>query len=142
MDYMNLANELMSNMRLLHSAKMQKKVDEALQGETYVLHYLAYRDAETLPGDISIQMNVSSARIAQTLNNMEKKGWITRRIDSGDRRKIIVSLTAEGRMEEAKHTKTILGLVSEMLSLLDVQDALDYVRITGKLAEIISKTNK
>ena len=140
MDYTMLAYEFMSKMRQLHRAKTQKSIDEALQGEAFVLHYLAFQTNEAMPGEISSQMNVSSARVAQTLNSIEKKGWITRRIDINDRRRILVNLTPEGKSEADKHVSFVLGLVSDMLKLLGEQDARDYVRITGKLTDIISNT--
>ena len=142
MDYSILAGELLNKMRSLHRASLQKSIDEALQGETYVLHYLNNSDGEVLPGEISNEMNVSSARIAQTLNSMERKGWITRRIDTGDRRKILVGLTPEGITEAEAHLKKAVDQVTKMLTLLGERDAKDYVRITGKLAEIISQHNK
>ena len=140
MDYSKLADEFLSKMRLLHRAKLQKSIDEALQGETHVLHYLAYHENGALPGEISSQMNVSSARVAQTLNSIEKKGWITRRIDTSDRRRILVNLTPEGKAEADKHLMFALNLVSDMLKQLGEQDAKEYVRITARLADIFNKT--
>jgi DNA-binding MarR family transcriptional regulator len=137
MDYSILAAEWLSKMRPLHSAKLQKNINEALRGEIYALHFLVFHDGEALPGEISNEMNVSSARIAQTLNGMEKKGWISRRIDTSDRRRILVNLTPEGKLEAKKHMDTALGHIAKMLALLGEQDAKEYVRITGRLAEII-----
>ena len=138
MDYSILAAELLHRMRSLHSARMQKSIDEALQGETYVLHYLSCHEGEALPGEISNEMNVSSARVAQTLNGMENKGWISRRIDPRDRRKILVSLTDKGKTKAEEYFRNVVELVTKMLTLLGERDAEEYVRITSKLADIIS----
>jgi len=137
-DYSGLAMELLNKMRLLHKAKSQRCIDEALQGEAFVLHYIMRHGDDVLPGEICDEMNVSSARIAQTLNNIEKKGWITRQISLNDRRKILVKLTQEGKNAAEKHNHDVVEIAAKMLYLLGEHDAKEYVRITGKLAGIIS----
>jgi DNA-binding MarR family transcriptional regulator len=119
----------------MRNAQLQRWFDGALQGEGFVLNYIARRRCEVLPGEIGSEMNVSSARIAQTLNSIEKKGWIIRRIDKNDRRKILIELTLEGRDAALKHHQALTGHIAMLLSLLGEQDAKEYVRITGKLAE-------
>ena len=138
MDYSALAEELLEKMQLLHKAKSQRDISDALQGEAFVLSYIARQGGGVLPGEIGHVMDVSSARIAQTLGSIEKKGWVTRRIDPGDRRKIIVKLTPEGRAEAEKHRRAVTGLAVEMLRLMGERDAAEYVRITGKLADAVS----
>ena len=139
MDYSATAAELYEKMRLLHNASLQKSIDEAIHGECFVLNYIARREAEVLPGEIVGEMNVSSARIAQILNNIESKGLITRRIDKSDRRRILVELTPEGRKTAAEDKRNIMEMIEKTLSLLGEEDAGEYVRITGKLADIFSR---
>lgn len=139
MENMSLAVELLDRMQALHRAKPQKSIVDAIQGEGFVLHYIASRNGDVLPGDICGGMNVSSARIAQTLNNIEKKGWITRRIDTNDRRRIIISLTPDGRDAAEKHYQEVLGAAVSMLDTLGERDAKEYVRIIGRLADIQCK---
>ena len=141
MDYSILALELIKKMYLLHRATPQKSVDEALQGEAYVINFIAERGRDVLPGEIGSAMNVSSARIAQTLNNIESKGLIVRQNDTNDRRRILVRLTPEGKDTAEKHRQSLLSLITEMLELLGEHDAKEYVRITGKLADIVSKND-
>ena len=138
MDYTALAAELLNKMQMLRKAKSQKHIDESLHGEAFVLHYIANRDGDVLPGEISGEMGVSSARIAVTLNSLESKGLITRRIDLSDRRKILVSITPEGRAQAEQQQQAVLTGVSKMLALLGEQDAKDHVRIMSRLVEIMS----
>ena len=138
MDYTALAIEMLDNMHLLHKAKPQKNINDALQGEAIALHYIASHGDEVIPGDIGNEMNVSTARIAQTLNSIEKKGWITREIDPDDRRRIRVRLTPEGKAFEEKHSRMIIDMTAEMLAGLGESDAVEYVRILGRLAEMAS----
>ena len=138
MDHSKLAAQLLDKLQSLHRARPQKNIDEALQGEAFVLHYMARRTEDVQPGEIGAETGVSSARVAQTLNSMEKKGQITRQIDVDDRRRILVRLTPEGRSAAEAHLRHVLGLVSKILGLLGEADAREYVRITGKLADILS----
>ena len=138
MDYPALAAELLGNMQSLRKAKAQKHIDESLHGEAFVLHYIANHDGDVLPGEIGGEMGVSSARIAVTLNGLESKGLITRHIDLSDRRKILVGITPEGKALAEKQQQAVLEGASKMLALLGEQDAKNYVRIVGRLSEIMS----
>ena len=135
MDYLVLASEFMKNMLELNRVRPHKSLDAAMQGELFVLLYLAERNTEILPGEISAEMNVSSARVAQSLNGLEKKGWITRKIDAADRRRILVNLTPAGLEEAQAHTRHMIETTADMLALLGEDDAREYVRIIGKLAQ-------
>lgn len=142
MDYTELAAELLKKMQMLRKAKPQKNINEALQGESFALLYIALHGGDVLPGEISNEMEVSSARVATALNNLENKGLITRRIDKSDRRKILVSLTQEGKEIALKHHQEVLENAAKMLHLLGEHDAKEYVRITGRLAEIVPEHKK
>ena len=141
MEYDQLAFEFMEKMKLLQRAKPHKHINEAVQGEAFVLHYIAYNGGDVLPGEISHEMDVSSARIAAALNALEKKGLITRRIDPKDRRKILVAVTGAGMEEAERHRQAAVGVAAKMLGMLGERDAAEYVRITGKLAEIARECN-
>ena len=130
-----LAIKLFNNLQLLHKAKPHKYMNEALKGEAFVLHYIAAHGGDVLPGDISNEMDVSSARIAAALNNLENKGLITRRIDKNDRRKILVGITQEGKDLADKHYRNVVETMAKMIGLMGEQDAREYVRLVGKLAE-------
>ena len=136
MDYPELAAEFFDKMRALRNAGSFKNISEAMHGEAFVLKFVSERGEEAIPGEIGHEMDLSSARIAQTLNNIEKKGWITREIDKTDRRKIIVRMTPEGRAEAECRRRHITGLVVRMLEFLGEKDAREYVRIMGRLAEM------
>ena len=137
MDYPTLAAELVSGMQVLQKVAPQKYINESFRGEAFVLHFIASHPG-VLPNEISSEMGVSSARIAVALNNLEGKGLITRQINPRNRRQILVGITQEGKaLTEKQHTAVIAG-ASKMLALLGKQDAKEYVRITIKLAEIMS----
>ena len=137
MDYVKLAAELFSYMGNVRRVKSQKHINESLQGEAFVLHCVAKRGGDVQPGEIGGEMNVSTARIATALNSLEKKGLITRQIDTSNRRHILVGITPEGIKKEEEHQKTALEKLAKMLELLGEDDAREYVRIMRRLAELL-----
>jgi len=137
MDYSQLAAELLLKMQALRKMKPQKNIHESLQGESFVLHYIAHHGSDVLPGEISSEMDVSSARVAAALNSLENKGLITRQIDRNDRRRILVRLTPEGKETADRHQRKVVEGAAKMLALLGEDDAREYVRITGRLAEML-----
>ena len=137
MYYEELADELLRKMQVLQRAKPQKNLADAVQGEAFVLRYIAHHGSSVLPGEIGQKMEVSSARVAVTLNNLEKKGLITRQIDRKDRRKILVEITQDGKDFAEQHQKFVLEIAANMLRLLGEEDAKEYVRITGRLADML-----
>ncbi len=140
-DYKKLASEFMGKMYILNKARPHRKLNESMQGETFVLHFLAHHESSALPSEISSFMGISSARIAAALNSLEGKGLITRRIDASDRRRVLVDLTPEGQELAKEHYREMLEKISKLLALLGEQDAKEYVRITSRLAEVVAEFN-
>jgi DNA-binding MarR family transcriptional regulator len=135
MDYNELAMEFLSCMGAVQRMKPHKHIEGALRGEEFVLGYIAHNGGKALPGEIGSNMKVSTARVAAALNNLEKKGYITRQIDPGNRRQILVELTKEGRDLTEKHQENVLSYTMKMLELLGEDDAKEYVRIMRRLAD-------
>ena len=138
MDYEKLASELMTIMKPEHRAKWYRLIQEGIQGEAFVLSLIKEKGGEAVPGMISCTMGMSSARVAATLNSLENKGMITREIDGADRRRIIVRITQKGIDRTEEQQKRHAELVTRILKELGEHDAIEYVRITARLAEAFS----
>ena len=139
MNYIELAKQLLHNTYQFRSNSNQKKINETMQGETFALLYILRRDGIVLPSEISDEMNISSARVAAILNNLEDKGLILRQIDKNDRRRILVDLTQDGIKLAENYNQMVVNLTVRMLELLGEYDATEFVRIMGKLAELAPK---
>ena len=137
MNYIALAEEVLKKMFLLKRCRPHKHLSESMHGESVILRFLSEtEEMGVIPSEISNEMQISSARIATTLNSLERKGLITRQIDVADRRRILVSLTQAGK-EHAQHDiERIVSMTADMLRFLGERDAAEYVRITGRLAEM------
>lgn len=109
----------------LYQQNIKKEVKIFLMGEEAVLMQLSMKCSGTdvTPSDISESLNVSSARVAVSLNRLEDKGFITREIDLEDRRKIIIKLTKEGSTEASKIKEKHLGMFQNMLEKIGMDEA-------------------
>ncbi len=135
MDYTNLAREYMQVMHHMRNKNGQKKIHDSMHGENFMLSYISRRQGGIIPSEISNEMGITSARIAAALNSLEAKGLITRRIDTEDRRRILVDLTEAGREQAKKHYEMIMNITVNMLQYLGEEDATELVRIMKKLAD-------
>lgn len=133
MDYNDLANEYLKVMFLMRGRNTQKQIDESLNGENFVLSYVFERNGNVIPSDISNAMGSTSARIATILNNLEQKGFISRTIDTEDRRRIIVNLTDRGKEHVHEQNQKRIDFIMNMLKYLGENDAKEYIRIMKKL---------
>jgi DNA-binding MarR family transcriptional regulator len=139
MDYRKLAEDFMQKMFLLSKARPQRKIHESMKGEAFVLHFLEHQGGCVQPSELSNSMGISTARIAAALNNLERKGMITRRIDTSDRRRILVDLTEAGKAQAEAQRQEILEHTACLLSMLGEEDAREYVRLTGRMADLASR---
>ena len=78
---------------ILNHARREDLSQIFSQGEMRLLGCLnAGADGRTA-GELSTLLDLSTARIAAMLNNLERKGAITRARDTADRRRVVVRLT-------------------------------------------------
>ena len=113
-----------------------KPIISMLHGEIFILDYLERKNGTVLPGELSAMMRDSSARTAIALRNLEQKGYIERDIDKTDRRKILVSITDEGRDLAREGREAALNRMKHIVDELGEEDAGEFIRIAGRIAEI------
>ncbi len=101
-------------------------------GETPVLQYLSAADGDVIPSEIAKKLGLSRARMSHILDALETKGYVTRRTDPSDRRRVLVNITESGRDYAAKKNAESVALLSNQLSSLGEHDAQELVRILNK----------
>lgn len=134
MDYQKLAEELLESMSKLSKFPMQKNAERFVRGEMLALTYLSHHDALS-PGEISAEMNISTARTAKLLDSLGAKGLIIRAPDCGDKRKIRVKLTDAGASHIEAYKAHVLSSVCSVLQGLGEKDAEEYVRIMKRIID-------
>ncbi|MCH3972736.1 MAG: MarR family transcriptional regulator [Oscillospiraceae bacterium] len=139
MDYQKAAAELMEYMRILQHGP-SRRVQEVTQGEMAVLGYVSAVPGTT-PSELSAQFDLSSARIANILNSLEKKKYLIRSHDSVDRRKVFVSVTQSGGQVAKQRKEEIEKDMADLLHDLGEQDAAEYLRLMKKIS-VLAKNHQ
>ena len=70
--------------------------------------------------DIAERMNLSPSRLTRIVDGLEKKGYMQREINKGDRRNMKISLSRRGKILTNKLNKAFVDLHSEILQDIDV----------------------
>ncbi|MGH7765231.1 MAG: MarR family winged helix-turn-helix transcriptional regulator [Candidatus Dormibacteraceae bacterium] len=55
------------------------------------------RDGPLSAGEVAASLEISAPTLTRQLAKLEKRGFINRAVDAGDRRRVLVNLTADGR---------------------------------------------
>ena len=116
-----------------------KKMQKLSQGEMAMLGFLTYEKSETNPKELSERFNLSTARVANTLNSLERKEYIKRVHDSFDRRKVMVYITEKGKKVFTETEKDALNEFSKLLSYLGENDSLCLLKIIDKIQAFYSQ---
>lgn len=108
-------------------------------GEMAVIRLLYQSDAALAAGEISERLQMTTSRIAAVLNSLEKKEMIVREADSQDRRRVLVSLTEQGRTRCAAKRQEAREHALRFLQKLGEEDAEQFVRLIKKTMRILSE---
>ena len=114
---------------ILNHARREDLSQVFSQGEMRLLGCLnAGADGRTA-GELSTLLDLSTARIAAMLNNLERKGAITRARDTADRRRVVVRLTEQGRNEA-------VACLSEVYRRMGEADTRELLRLSDRAGTI------
>ncbi len=121
---------------ILNHARREDLSQIFSQGEMRLLGCLnAGADGRTA-GELSTLLDLSTARIAAMLNNLERKGAITRARDMADRRRVVVRLTEQGRHEVQTSLDEAVACLSEVYRRMGEADTRELLRLSDRAGEI------
>lgn len=132
-----LARDLMTQTRRLrmYGKGAMRRWDG--RGRVGVLHVLHHSDGTLTAGELARACHVTSARMAQTLNQLEADGLVTRTPSKTDRRRTIVRMTDAGEAELRSYFDGVTRFAAGLLRELGEKDSHELVRILGKLADVL-----
>ncbi len=130
-----LLNELCDDARL----RYRRDLEDFSHGEMSILTYLCYRENGACPGDLCEMLGMTTPRISAIIAGLQKKGLVSRVTDAGDRRKIHIYISDEGRTLVETKKESLRSDISRVLSLLGEDDAKEYVRIVSKINRVNSE---
>lgn len=121
---------------ILNHARREDLSQVFSQGEMRLLGCLnAGADGRTA-GELSTLLDLSTARIAAMLNNLERKGAITRARDTADRRRVVVRLTEQGRNEVQTSLDEAVACLSEVYRRMGEADTRELLRLSDRAGAI------
>lgn len=127
-EYLHLIGSLVGNAPF-------NEVQDYSRGEMMALRVLEVADAEgrpATPGDLSSYLGLSTARIANLLKSLERKGLATRVHDDADRRRVFVSLTDEGRALAHQKSQEMAAMAMAFIEEMGEEDASELIRLLGR----------
>lgn len=134
MEYNNLSYEFINALSKIYHSDIFSKLDVYYQGEMRVLTFLANcKDTKTLPSDVSKALNMTSPRVSNILNNLEKKEFIKRDFSTIDRRKVYIYITDKGSQYVIDNVSKTNEVLSKVLEKIGEDDAKELIRIINRL---------
>lgn len=138
MDYKAYSEELMQYLILGQRLGnlVNGNISEIAKGELAVLIYLLDENDGASAIEISQRFQVNSSRVAATLNSLSKKGYIERKNNPYDKRKIQVFITEKGKEFSESRKNDVLIHIERILKELGDEDTKEYLRIMRRVSEI------
>ena len=136
MDSEALARQVIASVWTAQKPVMPRSSERFSHGEYRLMGYLYCRKEPVRAGQLSQVLDISTARVAKLLQTLEEKGAVQRACDPADRRRVQVCLTPCG--QEMVHTAHghMVRQLTRLFDALGEQDAREYVRLCGRVAEL------
>ncbi|MCH5195554.1 MAG: winged helix-turn-helix transcriptional regulator [Oscillospiraceae bacterium] len=133
------AQELISKICSCRPHGFLGKIDESRRGIGFVLVYLEESDHEVIAGELSRELNVSTARIAALLKSMEKNGLILRERSVSDARHTVVKITQAGIDYVEKLKEQILSEMEFLVEKVGKEELEEFIRISQKIRKALEE---
>lgn len=124
-----MGDELYNLLGQLLNLKMNRLVQNSLRGEQGVLRYLCRVKDGVTAGVLSEKLHVVPGRMTDILVSLEHKGYIKRQQGVDDRRKTLVFVTEEGRVQEKDRREYIRKEYQGMFELLGKDGTKELIRL-------------
>lgn len=135
-------SELSSDLRLatfrLARRLRAEKADSMSDGAYAVLASLSNHGCHTL-GELAARERVSAPSMNRTVNCLEESGYVSRTADPGDRRKVKIDLTEQGRSFVEATVRRRTEWLERVLHALPEQDVELLRRASALLEEIATR---
>lgn len=105
-------------------------------GEAPVLQYLSDKGGQINPSVLADTLGYSRPRMTRILDSLVSKGFVERRNDENDRRKVLVSATEEGIRHAKEQDESSVNAVAKQLSALGDESALELINVLEKAYSI------
>lgn len=138
-----LSDELIEVLRQYYYMKTPLGLENFMQGEMKVLSYIHYTagGGEIATGDIVSALDMTGGRVAGILRSLEKKGFISRRTDENDRRRIMVSPTPAGSDYVENGRELLRSRLSTIIDAMGSESAENFIRSMEEFVDACRKAD-
>lgn len=138
-------NKLTEFMNVMSKAYYNKSIfflSDFYQSETRIVFMLLKSGGESTPGDISAELGFSTAHTASLLRSLEHKKYIDRLPAAKDKRRVIVTLTEEGKSFANEKYSELTAFFTKLSDAFGEKDMNEFIRLIGRLSEITEDISK
>jgi len=132
-----LKNEFISTFGRLMKTRSKFLVSrDPSWGELMILKKL---EADGNVNGLFERLHISKPAVTYMLNSLEKGGYITRAIDTNDRRRIVINLTGMGKEIVKTKKQSYEFFFNEVLVRFGERNCRDLIRLFNRFADIIDE---
>lgn len=129
--------EILEDFHSIKPVEFIQQIDITSMGISNLLCFLASSDRIVSAGEISEHMNVSTARVAVLLKKMSEKNLIEKSQDPSDARRVMVSITDEGRKLLHEKRQEIFLYSSAIVERFGKERIMDFIETCKEIKEIV-----
>ena len=112
--------------------------------ELMILKRIAISGRDKCPEEVRVSalndvMHATKPAISQSLNNLEKKGLISRNISAGDRRAIALTMTDKGKKVYSEKSDEMNSYLDQIVEKFGLENTKTLIALLKRLAEIIDE---
>ena len=136
MDIDELADEYLALMGQVVTNAPFNQAQEYSRGELAMLRMLEMHEGgecPMTPSELSQELGLTTARIANLLKSLERKGLVQRDHDSEDRRRVFVTLTDAGRAFGHQKQQEMHTMALRLIGHMGEDDAREFIRLLGRM---------
>jgi len=134
MNYRILAMELLDFMHPREKRRPPTELEQHERVKDGTIRFLVEHDGVATPVQLTEFFGFSQARVTKILSELEGDGLVLRQADPADRRRVIVHLTEQGHAYALEKRTEMVTYTTKVLEALGEEDAVQLVRIMGKLS--------
>lgn len=135
----NIAKKIIDKINKVNPFDFLNLIDKNGQGMNSILSYLKTKKENVTAGELAIQLNVSTARIAVLLKKLEKFNMIVKKISPLDARVTIVEITEIGEKHIEEETNKSISIMQKILKKVDPKEIEEFIRLATKIKNSIQE---
>ena len=133
----SLFSEVLASEQLMRG-RLSRALPKGMELSHFVmLNYLSWQNKERSPAELARTFNLTKGALTNTLNKLEKYGYIHIRPDWDDARKKLVLISNAGDRARDESVLAITPVLEDVMSKLDKNKLRDGLRFLRELREAL-----